>query len=194
MAKHAEAGLAFLQADFDRVFEQARYYDSQSVDIFKFLATFFTLIAGGGIGLFEFAVEKHVDLTFAIVAGFLIALFFGLGLFGLVVRNRVYFVGCMRYLNEQRHTFLALKPLGFRNASGMYTDASHPKYFNWLSSQSFLMYTIAALNAVLLSLVLVLVKHGGFLTLGVLLLLTQIAGAALYLRGQEKPAKQTPSK
>jgi hypothetical protein len=191
MAKNADAGLAFLQADFDRCFEQARYYDSQSVDIFKFLATFFTIIAGGGIGLYEFAVEKHVDLAFAIVSGFLIALFFGLGLFGLVVRNRVYFVGCMRYLNEQRQTFLALKPLGFRNVSGMYTDAGYPRFFNWLSSQSFLMYVIAALNAVLLSLVLVFLKNGGFLTLGLLLLAAQITSAVLYLRGQEKRAHPT---
>lgn len=189
MAKNADVGLTFLQADFDRCFEQARYYDSQSVDIFKFLATFFTIVAGGGIGLFEFAVEKHVDLTFAIITGFLIALFFGLGLFGLVVRNRVYFVGCMRYINEQRHAFLALKPLGFRNVSGMYTDARHPRYFNWLSSQSFLMYAIAALNAVLLSLVLVLFKNGGFVTFGLLLLLAQIASAVFYLRGQEQPVK-----
>lgn len=189
MAKNADVGLAFLQSDFDRCFEQARYYDSQSVDIFKFLATFFTVVAGGGIGLYEFAVEKHVDLTFAIVTGFLIALFFGLGLFGLVVRNRVYFVGCMRYINEQRQVFLALKPLGFRNASGMYTDARHPRYFNWLSSQLFLMYSIAALNAVLLSLVLILAKNGGFLTFGLLLLVVQIAGAALYLRSQEKAAQ-----
>ncbi|MEW6515545.1 MAG: hypothetical protein AB1439_01390 [candidate division FCPU426 bacterium] len=186
MAKNADAGLKFLQADFDRCFEQARHYDSQSVDIFKFLATFFTVIAGGGIGLFEFAVEKHVDLTLAIVAGFLIALCFGLGLFGLVVRNRVYFVGCMRYLNEQRRLFLDMKPLGFRNQSGMYTDAAYPRYFNWLSSQSFLMYAIAALNAALLSLVLALLGQGGFLAAGLLLLAAQVAGAVLYLRAQER--------
>jgi len=45
------------------------------------------------------------------------------------------------------------------------------------------------LNAVLLSLVLILAKNGGFLTFGLLLLAAQIAGAALYLRGQEKAAQ-----
>ncbi len=151
--------IRFLESDFNQCFEQVRYYDAQVVNIFKFLATFYTTIAGLALGIYKFCLEKNIDLTIALVVGLVIGLIFGILMFFLVVRNRVYFVCCMRYVNEQRKLFLSFKPLGFENKSGMYTNYSQPPFFNWLSSQSCWMYLIALLNAFLLGVILYLGKQ-----------------------------------
>lgn len=47
-----DAARNFLENDFNQCFEQVRHYDTQIVDIFKFLATFYTTVAGIAIGLY----------------------------------------------------------------------------------------------------------------------------------------------
>lgn len=106
--------IEFLLSDFNQSFEQSRYYDSQIVNIFKFLATFYTTIAGITIGLYQYSVDHNIHITCGLVCGLIIALFFGLAMFSLVVRNRLYFVVCMRYINEQRQLFLSFNPMGFK--------------------------------------------------------------------------------
>lgn len=152
--KTNENASGFLQNDFNQCFEQVRYYDGQIVDVFKFLAGFYTTVAAIAIGLYQYAVDKSIDLSTALISGLAIALVFGLCMFFLMVRNRVYFVFCMRYINEQRGLFLSTKPDGFENKTLFYTDYTKPPFFNFWSSQSWWLYVVSILNTALLSVLL----------------------------------------
>ncbi|MFZ5802603.1 MAG: hypothetical protein ACOY3K_05795 [Candidatus Omnitrophota bacterium] len=149
-----KAAVDFLQNDFNQCFDQVRYYDAQIVDVFKFLATFYTTIAGIAIGLYQYSIDKGLNIKVALIAGLTIAFVFGLCMFFLIVRNRVYFVFCMRYINEHRGLFLSAKPLGFENKSKMYTNCAKPPFFNILSSQSWWLYLVGILNSALLAVIL----------------------------------------
>ena len=139
----------FLEHDFNQCFQQMRHYDSQLFDSVKFLTTAYVGLIGIGIGLYEFGIKECKDFTIAVISSFLFALLFGLFMFMLIIRNRVYYVHVTRYINEIRKTFLEKKPLGFKNKSGMYTNYKQPPFFNWRSSQAYLMYVIALVNAIL---------------------------------------------
>ena len=139
----------FLEADFNQCFQQMRHYDSQLFDSVKFLTTAYVGLIGIGIGLYEFGVKECRDFSLAVIASFVVALLLGLFMFMLIVRNRVYYVHVTRYVNEIRNTFLEKKPLGFENKSRMYTNYKQPPFFNWRSSQAYLMYIVALVNAIL---------------------------------------------
>ena len=139
---------SLLESDFNQCFEQMRYYDAQIVGIFKFLATFYTTISGVSIGLYKYSLTIGIDLSAYIAISLCIALVFGLAMYFLIVRNRVYFVCCARYINEQRDVFLSVKPLGFENKVGMYVDCNAPAFFNWKSSQALWMYIVAVTNSI----------------------------------------------
>ena len=53
------ASVNFIENDFNQCFEQVRHYDSQIFNIFKYLATFYTTVAGGAVGLYQFSIEKN---------------------------------------------------------------------------------------------------------------------------------------
>lgn len=186
-AKIPHEAIDFSISDFNQCFEQARYYDTQIVDIFKFLATYYTTVAGIAIGLYQYASEKNINIHEALICGLIIALIFGICMFFLIVRNRVYFVFCMRYINEHRKNFLSFKPLGFENKTKMYTNHKKPPFFNIFSSQSWWMYVVAILNSTLLGIIGYFIKLeltaivGG----GVILLMLQLLIGILYLKSQE---------
>ncbi len=185
--KLQEMAVGFLENDFNECFDQARYYDSQIVDIFKFLATFYTTVAGIAIGLYQFSIEKKIDLGIALISGLSVAFLFGICMFFLIVRNRVCFVFCMRYINEQRGFFLSSKPLGFENKSKMYTDYKKPPFFNMLSSQSWWLYVVALLNSALLGVILYMAKQNFWQIIipCVLIGLSQLVLGILYLKSRE---------
>ena len=115
-------------------------------------------------------------------------------IYGLIIRNRLYFVVVCRYINEHRALFLASQPLGFTNSSGMYVDSSKPLYFDWLSWQSFLAYITALLNAVLIGMLIAFALDGHAWrwwlggTLGLCSWLFQVGLGIAYLRSREKMA------
>jgi len=141
----------FLERDFNQCFAQMRHYDGQIWDIRKFTLTAYTVLLGVAIGLYQYSETKEFDLTPASVVILAVGTLFGLFMFSLTVRNRVYFVVVARYINEHRQLFLRDDPLGFKNTVHMYTDPSQPPFFSWLSSQTCLSIVIAILNSVLLA-------------------------------------------
>lgn len=186
-AKFQDASISFLENDFNQCFEQVRYYDTQIVDIFKFLATFYTTVASIAIGLYQLSIEKNLALTPGLISGLSVAFLFGVCMFFLIVRNRVYFVFCMRYVNEQRGFFLSCKPVGFGNNSKMYTDYKKPPFFNVLSSQSWWLYVVGLLNSALLGVILYIAKMScGIITITcAIVLLGQLISGIAYLKSRE---------
>lgn len=128
-----------------------RHYDGQIWDLFKFTFTSYSALIGITIGIYQFSVEKGVNLIPAAVGLLTAGFLFGLFMFSLIIRNRVYYVCVSRYVNEHRGFFMKFKPEGFANASRMYTSSSFPRYFNWRSSQSIFSYLVSVLNAILLA-------------------------------------------
>ena len=185
--KLQEAAVSFLENDFNQCFAQVRYYDTQIVDLFKYLATFYTTAAGIAIGLYQFSIEKNLDIAAGLIIGLSVAFIFGVCMFFLIVRNRIYFVFCMRYINEHRRFFLSAKPLGFENKSRMYTDHQKPPFFNILSSQSLWLYVVAILNAALFGIILYIAKASfGSITIAcAIVILGQLAGGIVYLISRE---------
>ncbi len=182
-----EAAVSFLENDFNQCFAQVRHYDAQIVDIFKYLATFYTTVAGISIGLYQFSIEKKLDIVSGLISGLSVAFLFGVCMFFLILRNRVYFVFCMRYLSEHRGFFLSAKPLGFENKSRMYTDHKKPPFFNILSSQSLWLYVVAILNSALLGVILYIAKVScGIVTITcAIVLLGQLVSGIAYLKSRE---------
>jgi len=191
-----EEGAKFLERDFNQCFSMMRHYDAQVLEICKFAFTAYTALAAGAIALYQFSINKQLDLVPAACIALAISLSLGFFLFALAVRNRVYFVVVARYINEHRQLFLSSRPLGFQNISRMYTNPSQPPFFNWRSSQLCMIYIIAALNSTLLGLLLFFVFHDYpcrwyIVGIGVgVLLLVQLVAAVFYLRSREAKTGQ----
>ncbi len=177
----------FLQNDFNQCFNHMRHYDDQIVGIFKFLATFYTTILGLGSGLYQFFKKESINLTYPLIIGLTVGFIFGGIMYYFILRNHFYFVHCTRYINEQRHSFLSFNPLGFQNETRMYTDKDKPEYFNWLSSHSCLMYSIALLNSFFLFLILYLLTANQYWSIisPILLFILHLLFAINYFKYKE---------
>lgn len=191
-------GAKFLDSDFNQCFQQMRYYDGQIIDICKFAFTGYAAIVGAALTLYKYGADKGTDFRSPAVALLIIGLLLGLCLLALMTRNRVYFVVVTRYVNEHRKHFLAEKPLGFENASRMYTNPSQPPYFDWRSSQALLLYILALLNSGLLAVALYLLCAASacrwiiLVSAGVVFLLIELTCAIAYLVSREnKSAAQS---
>jgi len=181
----------FLERDFNQCFEQMRHYESMIVSICKFMFTGHAALVGISSGLYQYSLDKGVDLGLPVILVLVVGLVFGLAMFCLLVRGRVHYVFVTRYVNEHRHFFLRQKPLGFQNVAGMYTNPSQPPVFNPRSSQLLLALLGAILNSVLACALVFMANQtcpkvwhlalgaaGAFLTLEVLC-------AVAYLRSRE---------
>lgn len=183
--------LKFLERDFNQSFQQMRHYDAQLFDTLKFMFTAYSALIGVSLGLYQFGLKENKYIALPAIAALIVGLIFGLLMFALTIRNRVYFVQIARYINEQRGFFFKYKPMGFENKSRMYTNHEQPPYFNWRSSQTVLYGTIATLNSSLFGILLFI----GFssdsnrwsITLSgyIILFIIQSAGAIWYLRSRE---------
>ena len=117
-----------------------------------------------------------------------VGLLLGIVIFAVIIRNRIYFVRMARYVNELRELFLQHKPLGFENHTRMYTRSDEPYYFNWLSSQSWLIYIVAFLNAMVLFVIGLFASAyplGIYAALALFFFAIQIAAAILALQARE---------
>ena len=186
-----DEAIKFLERDFNQCFVQMRHYDSQIWNICRFSFTAYIAILGTAIGMYQYSTENNIDLIPAAMGVLGAGLALGLLLYSLAVCNRVYYVLVCRYINEHRKLFLETKPLGFENISGMYMSPAMPPYFNWRSWQSWLFYTIASLNSLLASL-LILYSLGGCswrwvltVTFGIIAGLLQIGLGIAYLKSRE---------
>lgn len=180
--------LKFLERDYNQCFQQMRHYDAQIFDILKFMFTAYSALIGVAVGLYQFGLKEGKDLSAPAIAALTVGLLLGVFMFFIVVRNRVYFVQVARYVNEQRDLFFKLKPMGFENKSKMYTNHGQPPYFNWRSSQSWLLYIIGTLNSVLLGVLLYIVFPCSWkivISGSISLLILQLVIAIAYLRFRE---------
>ena len=181
----------FLERDFNQCFAQLRHYDSQIWNVCRFAFTAYIAILGTAIGLYQYSNKENFDLLPAVMVVLGTGFVLGLLLYGLTICNRVYYVRVCRYINEHRKLFLEAKPLGFENVSGMYVNPAIPSYFNWLSWQSWLCYTIALLNALLATLLVFYALDGCSwrwaltVTFGIITTLIQIGLGIAYLKSRE---------
>ena len=187
MAAEQSEALKFLERDFNQCFEQMRYYDTQIVEILKFLFTAETALIGAGLAVYKYGEASKVDYVLPSVAAISIGLLLGFFMFSLAVINRIYFVKVARYVNEQRSLFVNQHPLGFMNEAGMPTDFHHPSYFSWNSTQICFIYVIGAINTALFAALLYLVlaksdiRLWTIAALGLTLFAVQVATARWYL-------------
>ncbi len=194
--KEIQEGLKFLERDFNQCFQQMRHYDSQIFDILKFMFTAYTALIGVALGLYQFGVKEKIYLIPPIIAALIIGLVLGAFMFYLVLINRSYYVRVARYINEQRKLFLAFKPLGFENVSGMYINENQP-YFSRESSQIWLAYIIGALNSTLLGVLLFIVFATNsyrwliVIVSSLVLFIAQVAITIAYLKTQENKSPKT---
>lgn len=197
ISEQEKEALKFLERDFNQCFQQMRHYDSQLIEILKFLFTAYTALIGISIGLYQFGMKENKDLSLPAIFALSVGLLLGIFMFLLIIRNRVYFVQVARYINTQRGFFLQYKPLGFEDLSKMYTNHGQPPYFNWRSSQTLLYCIIAALNSTVFGILLFIVsavstyKWEIVLIGSLTLFITQLAVAIFYLKSREnKSASQ----
>ncbi|MCD4813336.1 hypothetical protein K8S19_06545 [bacterium] len=146
-AAEEQAALAFMRDDFNQCFEQMRYYDNQIVGIFKFLFVVYTFLTGVVTALYQYFLGTAPTMKTPAVVTLGVGLLLGMFLYAILIRNRIYFVKAARYINMQRVFFMKIKPLGFENAVPMYDQPDRPRHFNWISSQSWMIYMVAFLNA-----------------------------------------------
>ena len=181
----------FLERDFNQCFAQMRHYDSQFWNVYRFSFTAYVAILGTVVAMYQYSIEKNIDLIPAAMVVLGVGLVLGLQIYVLTVRNRVYYVVVCRYINEHRKLFLKAAPLGFENISGMYVNPRLPPYFDWLSWQSWLCYIIASLNALLAGLLIYYALDEAFLryalavTLGMITIVLQIGLGIKYLKSRE---------
>lgn len=151
MAEYNEESIKFLERDFNQSFEQMRHYDKQITELYKFIFTIYISFIGASFGLVQFGMKEKIDFTLVITTILGISLITGTLTLSLLIRNRVYFVQVVRYINEHRGFFLKNKPLGFENLSKMYINHMQPPFFNWRSSHSWFIYMSATMNTIILS-------------------------------------------
>jgi len=174
-SEEAKGSIRFLESDFNQCFQQIRHYDGQVVGICKFAFIAYSSVITSALGIYKYGLEKTIDLRLpacAIIStGLIICLFF----FGLIIRNRIYFVRIVRYINEVRSLFFGHRPMGFENRAGMYTDCCKPKFWNWHSSQLWVSYMLAFLNTTLLGVVLYIRVSGWALWKAIIIILACVA-------------------
>ena len=181
----------FLERDFNQCFMQLRHYDSQIWNICRFAFTAYIAILGTVLGLYQYSVDKSLNLIPAAIGVLGAGLILGVLLYSLVICNRAYYVLVCRYINEHRKLFLEAKPFGFENISGMYVNSAIPRYFNWRSWQSWLSYIIALLNALFAALLIFYFLDGCSwcwtltVTIGIITALIQIGSGINYLKSRE---------
>jgi len=142
-----EHAAAFLVRDFDQAFAEKRRLEDQVWDTCKFAFAVHSGAIGLSVGLYQYSLDKQLELRAPAIALLSLALLVGLFLLFMMARVRVYFVAASRYINEQRALHLSLQPLGFVNSTGYYSDATQPKYFTWRSTQVWALCLVALLNA-----------------------------------------------
>ena len=142
-------GLKFLEMDFNQCFQQMRHYDSQIIDLLKYLFTIYSIIISSSIALYNIGVSIKIDLSTISVAIVGLGLIIGFVFLGTIIRNRIYYVKVARYINEQRGLFFGWVPEDFQNKTSMYTNPRRPKYFNWRSTQMCYSYIISFINGIL---------------------------------------------
>lgn len=188
---HETEALNFLERDFNQCFTYLRHYDQQMWDISKFTFTAYATLLGVSLGIYKYASDQNIDLTTAVTAALGAGTLVGIFMFGLLVRNRVYFVTIGRYINAHRKHYLSLDPTVSTFASGFYDNPEYPKYFNLFSSHALLSYVVALLNSGLV-LTLILLNHSAshilYLVTGIFLgfFSLHIIPASLYLWSREK--------
>jgi len=182
--------LKFLERDFNQCFQQIRHYDSQLFNTLKVVFSGYTAVIGIAFGLYQFGLEKNINISLPAKAILSVGFVVGLLLFSLTVRNRVYFVQLTRYINEQRSLFFKHRPLGFENKSKMYTNYLQPPFFNWRSSHAWFSYIIATLNSILLAILLFITLncYTWFIVVFSFLfsLVIQLTIGILYLKSREE--------
>lgn len=124
----------FLYVDFEQAQEHIRHYDSQILNVFKFLATIYASIVGASVAILQHSILNNTDYTLSVKTLLFTAFLIGFFLNFSVVRYRLYFVKCARYINEFRELFLLHKPLGFENKSKMYCNPKYPSAYDLKSS------------------------------------------------------------
>lgn len=189
----------FLERDFNQCFQHMRYYDSQILEILKFMFIAYSGLIGIALSIYKIGLSRNIELDTPAIAIISVGLVLGLCLFALIIRNRVYFVRVTRYINEQRGVFFQYKSLGFENKSGMYTDHKEPLFFNWRSSHAWFSYIVSALNATLLGVLLFLSLAPQYRIVGILigtllLMVAQLSLAIYYLKSfEDKSPEETVS-
>jgi len=142
-----EHAAAFLVRDFHQALAEKRRLEDQVWDTCKFAFAVHSGAIGLSVGLYQYSLDKQLELRAPAIALLSLALLVGLFLLFMMARVRVYFVAASRYINEQRALHLSLQPLGFVNSTGYYSDATQPKYFTWRSTQVWALCLVALLNA-----------------------------------------------
>lgn len=146
----SEKFLPFLIKDFEQCFNQMRHYEILELSLFKFLVGLYSAVAVACFTLLK-AFFNYNETLHSFIAAFLILIaVVGIVILTFQVRNRIYYVGVTRYINENRAFFLSSQSLGFKNEVGMITDKTKPKFFNVFSTQSVFMYLTAAFNSIVL--------------------------------------------
>jgi hypothetical protein len=190
ICEHEGEAIKFLERDFNQCFQQIRHYDVQLFDIVKFVFTGYITLIGIAFGIYRYGIEKNLDIILPAKSILIIGYVLGVLLMSIVVRNRVYFVVLNRYINEQRHMFLKVKPFGFENRSKMYDDYTQPPFFNWRSSHSWFLYIIASLNSTLLAaFIFITIKNNKWIYIMVMFFISSISQLAIgiiYLKTREK--------
>lgn len=187
--------LGFIKNDFSQCFQQMRHYDNKMFNIFKFMFTGYSALVGLALGLYQFGLKEQINLTLPAIAILAIGFILGLFLFNLLVKNRAYYVKVARYINEIRNYFFQNKPNGFDNQTEMYTDFNRPRYFNKVSSHTWLIYTLSLLNSSLLGVLLYILLRSAsnlwaIVTLGcALLLFIQKIFMVSYFKSKEKKSE-----
>ena len=180
----------FLERDFEQCFQQMRHYDAQIFDICKFAFTAYTAVIGAALAIYKYGIDRSIDYNAPAIGILAAGLLLGVCMTALVVRNRVYFVFVTRYINEHRHFYLSIKPLGFENRTRMYTNSNLPPFFNWRSSQTLLLVVLSGLNSFLLGTIIFLYRGDQnwfwVLATGGLFWLGQTISAVAYLKSREK--------
>jgi hypothetical protein len=135
----------YLIKEYELCFEQLRYYDNRSVDLFKYL---FTL--SSAVGTAQFAIFKFVKTPTAGFFGcqaFLTAVVFvvTLVLFLSLVQNRLYFVFIAKQINAIRSYFLKYEAVEFKE-NQLYTSTDF-RAFKLLSVHTFQLFCAAFISS-----------------------------------------------
>ena len=70
--------LKFLERDFNQCFQQTRHYDLQLFNILKLVFTGYTAVIGIALGLYQFGLEKGINISLPAKAILSIGFLFGL--------------------------------------------------------------------------------------------------------------------
>lgn len=137
--------VTFLMQEYNKCFDHLKHYDAVQNTLMTYSLTGYIAIISGLYTIFRN--DTSILRNWFLIVVVILALFVGILVLSLSLKNRIYFVVTARQINSIRNYILNNSELNFIKYNKMYTGPKYPKAFSWGSTHFFYTLIVIVLNS-----------------------------------------------